>query len=174
MLSRKQILAAMAGLAMMAVPISALAKHHDDFNNQRPQAWHDRGFHNGEAKRQFVPAMPARLAHPYIAEPRVLRDSRRSLRGSRRASMAAHTISAPVIGPRRGESAGMMTTTAGVAVATTIAGTTMRTTVSDATPTAMTAIGSKVGAHGTGRTTAATTTAHLTLGMRPSRRQVTV
>jgi hypothetical protein len=49
MTKRKNILAAMVGLAMLAMPVSALAKDHHggNWNNPRPQAWHDQGNHNG-------------------------------------------------------------------------------------------------------------------------------
>ena len=45
----KAILAGMIGLAILAMPVSALAKdrHHGNWNNPRPQAWHDQGRHNG-------------------------------------------------------------------------------------------------------------------------------
>ncbi|MGH7837859.1 MAG: hypothetical protein ACREQC_08555 [Candidatus Binataceae bacterium] len=73
MLSRKQLLSAMAGLAMLAMPVSALAKHHDDGSNPRPYAWHDQGRHNGWAKHQFAAAAPVALARPYYAKPRIAR-----------------------------------------------------------------------------------------------------
>ncbi len=50
MTTRKNILAAMVGLAMLAMPVRALAggHHHRDWDdNPRPQAWHDQGWHNG-------------------------------------------------------------------------------------------------------------------------------
>jgi hypothetical protein len=50
MTTRKNILAAMVGLAMLAMPVRALAgdHHHRDWDdNPRPQAWHDQGNHNG-------------------------------------------------------------------------------------------------------------------------------
>jgi hypothetical protein len=50
MTTRKNILAAMVGLAMLAMPVRALAgdHHHRDWDdNPRPQAWHDQGRHNG-------------------------------------------------------------------------------------------------------------------------------
>jgi hypothetical protein len=71
MLSRKQILSAMAGVAMLAVPVSALAKHHDDTYNPRPYAYHDQGFHKGWAKQRLAAAEPAPIAHRYQAAPRV-------------------------------------------------------------------------------------------------------
>jgi hypothetical protein len=54
MTKRKNILAAMVGLAMLAMPVSALAKDHHggNWNNPRPQAWHDQGKHNGWFKNQ--------------------------------------------------------------------------------------------------------------------------
>lgn len=50
MTTRKNILAAMVGLAMLAMPVRALAgdHHHRDWDdNPRPQTWHDQGWHNG-------------------------------------------------------------------------------------------------------------------------------
>ena len=50
MTTRKNILAAMVGLAMLAMPARALAgdHHHRDWDdNQRPRTWHDQGWHNG-------------------------------------------------------------------------------------------------------------------------------
>jgi hypothetical protein len=50
MTTRKNILVAMVGLAMLAMPVRALAgdHHHGDWDdNPRPQAWHDQGWHNG-------------------------------------------------------------------------------------------------------------------------------
>ncbi len=50
MTTRKNILAAMVGLAMLAMPVRALAgdHHHRDWDdNPRPQTWHDQGRHNG-------------------------------------------------------------------------------------------------------------------------------
>jgi len=50
MMTRKGVLAAMVGLALLAMPVRALAgdHHHRDWDdNPRPQAWHDQGRHNG-------------------------------------------------------------------------------------------------------------------------------
>ncbi len=50
MTTRKNILAAMVGLAMLAMPVRALAgdHHHGNWDdNPRPQTWHDQGRHNG-------------------------------------------------------------------------------------------------------------------------------
>ena len=50
MTTRKNILTAMVGLAMLAMPVRALAgdHHHGDWDdNPRPQTWHDQGWHNG-------------------------------------------------------------------------------------------------------------------------------
>ena len=54
MTTKKNILAAMVGLAMLAMPVSALAKDHHggDWNNPRPQVWHDQGKHNGWFKNE--------------------------------------------------------------------------------------------------------------------------
>ncbi|HLW69658.1 MAG TPA: hypothetical protein VKS22_03450 [Candidatus Binataceae bacterium] len=71
MLSRKQILSAMAGVAMMAMPVTALAKHRGDNYNPRPYAYHDRGFHNGWAQHRLATAEPSFNPHRYYAEPRV-------------------------------------------------------------------------------------------------------
>jgi len=71
MLSRKQILSAMAGVAMMAMPVSALAKHHDDNNNPRPNAYRAQSIHNGWDKHRLAAAEPVAIAHRYYAEPRV-------------------------------------------------------------------------------------------------------
>jgi len=71
MLSRKQILSAMAGVAMMAMPVSALAKHHDDNNNPRQYAQHNQGFHSGGTDRRLAAAEPVSIAHRYYAEPRL-------------------------------------------------------------------------------------------------------
>jgi hypothetical protein len=50
--SKRNVLSAMAGLALLALPGNALAGHHhdhdnDDQNRPRPNAWHDQGWHNG-------------------------------------------------------------------------------------------------------------------------------
>ncbi len=58
MMTRKGMLAAMVGLAMLAMPVRALAgdHHHRDWDgNQRPQAWHDQGWHNGWFKNHHEP-----------------------------------------------------------------------------------------------------------------------
>lgn len=50
MFSKRNVLSAMAGLAMLAIPASAFAGHHHDkgeHNGPRPYAWHDQGWHNG-------------------------------------------------------------------------------------------------------------------------------
>jgi hypothetical protein len=50
MFSKRNMLSAMAGLAMLALPASAFAGHHhdnDEHNGPRPNAWHDQGWHNG-------------------------------------------------------------------------------------------------------------------------------
>ena len=49
-MTRKAILAAMVGLAMLAMPVRTLAGDHDHSDwddNERPQAWHDQGWNNG-------------------------------------------------------------------------------------------------------------------------------
>jgi hypothetical protein len=59
MFSRKQILSAMAGVAMLTMPVSAFAGHHDgDRDDRRPFAWHDQGFHRGWEKHQIAPMGP--------------------------------------------------------------------------------------------------------------------
>ena len=58
MTTRKSILAAIVGLAMLAMPVRALAgdHHHGNWDdNPRPQAWHDQGWHNGGYKN-YQPA----------------------------------------------------------------------------------------------------------------------
>lgn len=65
MLSRIKVTSAMLGLAMLALPASALAGHHHDGDDQgRPYAWHDQGWHNGWAKHRdrddFRPACQGR------------------------------------------------------------------------------------------------------------------
>lgn len=50
MMTRKGVLAAMVGLAMLGMPVRALAGDHhrgDWDDNARPQAWHDLGWQNG-------------------------------------------------------------------------------------------------------------------------------
>lgn len=67
MLSRKKVLSAIAGLAMLALPVSAFAGHHDQYGNWNHPRWHDQGFHKGWAKHQFVPpAVRAHVARAYI------------------------------------------------------------------------------------------------------------
>jgi hypothetical protein len=63
MLARRQILSAMAGLAMLAMPVSALAKPHHDTDKHGAYAWHDQGVHNGWNKHQ--------RAEAYYTQPRV-------------------------------------------------------------------------------------------------------
>jgi hypothetical protein len=68
MSSSKRLLSAVAGLAMLAMPVSALAAHHDEGPRQsRPSAWHDRGFHNGWGRQQFAGRPYAR---GYVGPPR--------------------------------------------------------------------------------------------------------
>jgi hypothetical protein len=50
--SKKRILSALAGAAMLALPVSAFAGHHDHWNHPRPNAWHDHGWHNGWMRHQ--------------------------------------------------------------------------------------------------------------------------
>jgi hypothetical protein len=51
--SKKNVLSAMIGLAMFALPASALAGHHQDWDDQPlPYAWHDQGWHRGWLKHQ--------------------------------------------------------------------------------------------------------------------------
>jgi hypothetical protein len=46
--SKKNVLSAMVGLAMLALPAGALAGHHQDWDDHpRPYAWHDQGWHRG-------------------------------------------------------------------------------------------------------------------------------
>lgn len=48
MLRRKTVFSAIVALTMMALPLSALAGHdHDSDDNPRPNAWHDHGWHKG-------------------------------------------------------------------------------------------------------------------------------
>ncbi len=48
LLVKEKIISAVAGLAMLAIPVSAFAGHrHDTFRPAPPFAPHDRGFHNG-------------------------------------------------------------------------------------------------------------------------------
>jgi hypothetical protein len=64
LLSSGKILSAVAGLAMLAMPVSAFAgHHHDDFRGARPFAPHDQGFHNGWFKHPAAVA-PAPYARP--------------------------------------------------------------------------------------------------------------
>jgi hypothetical protein len=58
----KSILSALAGMAMLALPASALAGHHHEWNgNQRPFAWHDQGEHRGWFKHHGYDARPVRV-----------------------------------------------------------------------------------------------------------------
>ncbi len=54
MTSKKNVLSAMVGLAMLTLPAGALAGHHhrDGDDNPRPFAWHDQGWHRGWLKHQ--------------------------------------------------------------------------------------------------------------------------
>jgi hypothetical protein len=47
MLSKTTIFSALAGLALLALPVSAIAGHDHDRDDLRPQRWHDRGWHRG-------------------------------------------------------------------------------------------------------------------------------
>ncbi len=74
MFSRKQILSAIVGVAMLALPVSAFAGHHDgDWNRPRPFAWHDQGLHRGWAKHQWTQGgwygTPAQRAPINVASP---------------------------------------------------------------------------------------------------------
>jgi hypothetical protein len=61
LLSKGKIFSAMAGIAMLALPVSAFAGHrHDNRFAERPYAEHDRGFHNGWSR----PAPPIQFARP--------------------------------------------------------------------------------------------------------------
>ena len=53
MFSRKHVLPVLVGLAMLALPVTALAGDHDHWNHPRPYAWHDHGWHNGWAKHEW-------------------------------------------------------------------------------------------------------------------------
>lgn len=53
-LSKKRFLSAMAGVAMLALPVSAFAGHHDHWDHPRPNAWHDQGWHKGWMKHQWA------------------------------------------------------------------------------------------------------------------------
>ena len=69
LLSRGKILSAMAGLAMLAIPVSALAGHRqDNFRAARPFAQHDQGFHNGWGKHPG-PIAPEPFARPVYRQP---------------------------------------------------------------------------------------------------------
>jgi hypothetical protein len=51
MASKKHVVSAIVGLAMFALPATALAGHHHDRDDQtRPSAWHDQGLHRGWLK----------------------------------------------------------------------------------------------------------------------------
>lgn len=52
MLSKKGVFSAMVGVAMLAMPASALAGHHDHDFKARPYAEHDQGWHNGWSKHE--------------------------------------------------------------------------------------------------------------------------
>jgi hypothetical protein len=57
--TKKQLLSALAGVAMLALPVTALAgHHHDGDDNPRPFAWHDQGWHRGWAKHHGYEARP--------------------------------------------------------------------------------------------------------------------
>lgn len=48
MLSKKKMLSSIAGLAMLALPVSAFAGHkHDNPDHYRPSNWHDQSWHRG-------------------------------------------------------------------------------------------------------------------------------
>ncbi len=61
MTSKKNVLSAMVGLAMLALPASVLAGHHDRDrdDNPRPFAWHDQGWHRGWFKHHGYENRPA-------------------------------------------------------------------------------------------------------------------
>jgi hypothetical protein len=71
LLSKGTIFSAMAGLAMLALPVSAFAGHRQDNRSagrpfaDRPFIAHDRGFHNG----WFKPGPPVRFAQPIYRQP---------------------------------------------------------------------------------------------------------
>ncbi len=71
LLSKGKIFSAMAGLAMLALPVSAFAGHRQDNRfagrpfADRPFIAHDRGFHNG----WFKPGPPVRFAQPIYRQP---------------------------------------------------------------------------------------------------------
>jgi len=80
LLAKGKLLSAVAGLAMMAIPVSAFAGHrHDNFQPVPPPAAHDRGFHNGWWKHPHAappPVMPVTRPMyrpapvPYVPAPR--------------------------------------------------------------------------------------------------------
>jgi hypothetical protein len=48
MIAKGLLLSVVIGLAMISLPVSGLAGHHDDTDDgPRPNAWHDHGWHNG-------------------------------------------------------------------------------------------------------------------------------
>jgi hypothetical protein len=66
LLSKGKIFSALAGLTMLALPVSAFAGHqHDNYPAGRPFAEHDRGFHNG----WFKPAPPIQYGRPVYRQP---------------------------------------------------------------------------------------------------------
>jgi len=67
MISKRKVLSAMAGLAMLVIPAGAFAGHHhdnDEHGNSRPYAWHDQGWHNGWNKHDNG-YRPLNQARPY-------------------------------------------------------------------------------------------------------------
>jgi len=51
MASKKHVVSAMVGLVMFALPASALAGHHHEWDDHPwPYAWHDHGLHRGWLK----------------------------------------------------------------------------------------------------------------------------
>jgi hypothetical protein len=73
MFSRKQILSSMAGMAMLALPVSAFAGNYDHWNHSRPNAWHERRLNNGFVKPQWSKGSwwgsPAQRAPINVASP---------------------------------------------------------------------------------------------------------
>jgi hypothetical protein len=68
MLSTKKVVSAMIGLAMLALPATVLAGHHEDRGERaRPYAQHDSGWHNGWFKHQE--AAPVRNGRPIWQSP---------------------------------------------------------------------------------------------------------
>jgi hypothetical protein len=73
--SKKQILSALVGVAMLALPVSAFAGHHDnDWHHPQPFARHDHGLHRGWLKHQWARGdwygTPARRAFVNYGPPR--------------------------------------------------------------------------------------------------------